>query len=42
MKRLYERYGFSEHVDLDDDDSTSSPDLDLTDGEREPVGAGAP
>jgi RND superfamily putative drug exporter len=44
MKRLYERYGFSEHVDLDgeDADGPSSPDLDLTDRAREPVGAGSP
>jgi RND superfamily putative drug exporter len=44
MKRFYERYGFSEHVDLDGPDvGTDSPELDLTDAEaaaREPVGAG--
>jgi putative drug exporter of the RND superfamily len=44
MKRFYERYGFSEHVDLDGPDvGTDSPELDLTDaeaGDREPVGAG--
>jgi RND superfamily putative drug exporter len=46
LKRLYERYGFSEHVDLDDEGAASSPDIDLTGSgeghEREPVGAGAP
>jgi hypothetical protein len=45
MRRIHERFGFSEHVDLDGpvdlaDDGSDDGDLDDRAGDREPVGVG--